>query len=104
MKVLPPPKTSWFARLGITLVSVVVLVVGFVTASLLFVLLLAIGLVFAAWLWWQARRLTRQAQAAQPNDLEGEYTVESTHLILEDQIASSREPPPSNPTAPPQDR
>lgn len=92
MNVLPPPKPSWLSRLGVTLATVVTVVVGFVTASLLFAVLLTVGLVFAGWLWWQFRRLAREAQAIKPQDLEGEYTVESTQLMLEDQSASSQEP------------
>lgn len=92
MNVLPPPKPSWLGRLGAALATVATVVVGFVTTSLLFAVLLTVGLVFAGWLWWQFRRLVREAHAIQAHDIKGEYTVESTQLMLEDQSASDREP------------
>ncbi|MCP5159371.1 MAG: hypothetical protein H6974_08055 [Gammaproteobacteria bacterium] len=78
MNRLPPPQPSWLGRLGVALVSVATVVIGLVTASLLFALLLTVGLVLAGWVWWQFRRLTRKARAIKPHDLEGEYTVEYT--------------------------
>ena len=42
------------------------------------------GLAVGGWLWWRLRQLTRQAQAAHPEIIEGEYTVEPTPLLLED--------------------
>ncbi|GEM_PF-1526047 len=98
MNALPSTKPSWLGRLGVALATVVTLVVGFITASLLFVLLLTAGLAFAGWLWWQFRRLAREAQASTLHDLEGEYTVESVYTVepvqpvLEDQNVSNREP------------
>lgn len=71
----PPSQRSWLARIGLAIASVVTVVVSLVTASLLFAVLLTLGLVFIGWLWWQSRRLARRARAAKPDDLEGEYTV-----------------------------
>lgn len=97
MNALPSPKSSWLGRIGVGLATIVTVVIGFITASLLFAILLTAGLIFAGFLWWQFRRLMREAQATQPQDLEGEYTVESTRLMLEDQNASDREPHPDGP-------
>ena len=67
---LPPPKPSWLSRLGVALATVVTVVVGFVTASLLFAVLLTVGLVFAGWLWWQFRRLARERYAFDMSEYE----------------------------------
>jgi len=100
-----PPKPSLLGQIGVALVTVATIVVGFVAASLLFAVLLTVGLAFAGWLWWQFRRLAREARAAQPQILEGEYTVDSTEPAepvepaeparpaLEAQNAGNQEPP-----------
>jgi hypothetical protein len=98
MKLPPFPKPSWLSRLGLALTSVAAVVVSFVAASLLFAILLTVGLVFAAWLWWQLRRLVRQAQKVAPEVIEGEYTLVPARPALEDQNAPHRDllsdPPP----------
>jgi hypothetical protein len=95
----PPSQRSWLARIGLTITSVVTVVVSLVTASLLFAVLLTLGLVFIGWLWWQSRRLARRARAAKSDDLEGEYTVVSEKLpALEDQNASGRDTPSAQPS------
>ncbi|MCB1777822.1 MAG: hypothetical protein KDI50_10330 [Candidatus Competibacteraceae bacterium] len=94
MNALPPSKPSWLGRIGIGLATIATVVIGFITASFLFAIVLTAGLIFAGVLWWKFRRLVREAQAMQPQDLEGEYTVESTRLMLEDQNASDWEPHP----------
>lgn len=68
---------SWPARLGVALGSILAVVAGLAVASVLFVVLLAAGLGFGGWLWWQSRRLARQARAAESAIIEGEYTIET---------------------------
>jgi Zn-dependent protease with chaperone function len=82
----PPPlaKPSWLSRLGLAATSVLVIAVGFAVASVLFVVLLAAGLVAGGWLWWRLRQLARQAQQAAPDFIDGEYTVEPDRPLLED--------------------
>ena len=90
----PPPlsQRSWLARVGLTITSVVMVVVGLVTASLLFAVLLTLGLVLFGWLWCQSRRLARQARAARSDYLEGEYTVvPEERPALEDPNAPDRD-------------
>lgn len=70
------PRLSWPARLGVALGSVLAVVAGLAVASVLFVVLLATGLAFGGWLWWQSHRLARQARAAESTIIEGEYTIE----------------------------
>ena len=84
MKLPSPPKSSWLSRLGLALASAAAVIVSFITASLLFAILLTVGLVFAGWLWWQLRRLARQARKAAPGAIEGEYTVVAERPALED--------------------
>jgi hypothetical protein len=78
------PKTSLLGRLGLALTSVLAVVAGFAVASVLLTVLLVAGLVFGGWLWWQFRRLARQAQKAHPGFIEGEYTVVAERPALED--------------------
>ena len=91
---MKPPslaKLSWFQRLGLAIASAVVVVLGFAVASVLFIVLLLMGLVVGGWLWWRLRRLARQ-MAPPPSDfIDGEYTVESERPALEDHRASSAE-------------
>jgi|GEM_PF-2849380 hypothetical protein len=100
MNAPPPSQRSWLARIGLAITSAAAIVVGLVTASLLFAVLLTLGLLLFGWLWWQARRLARQARAARPVFLEGEFTVvPEERLALEDRSAApdpnerSAEPP-----------
>lgn len=94
MITLRSSKYSWLHRLGFTITSVLMVTIAVVFASLFFVVLLAVGLAMGGWLWWKLRRLARQAQAAAPATIDGEYTVESISPALEDQSASSADPPP----------
>lgn len=86
----PPPlaKLSWIQRLGLAIASTVVVVLGFAVASVLFIVLLLMGLVVGGWLWWRLRRLARQMAPAPPDFIDGEYTVESERPVLEDHRAS----------------
>lgn len=77
-------KPSWLNRAALTVVSVLAVTAGFILASAILVVLLVGGLAVGGWLWWRLRQLTRQAQAAHPEIIEGEYTVEPTPLLLED--------------------
>jgi len=87
MKPLPLPKTSLLGRVGLALTSALAIIAGFAVASVLFTVLLVVGLVFGGWLWWQFHRLARQARKAHPGFIEGEYTVVSDPLALEHQPA-----------------
>ncbi len=91
----PPllPKTSLLGRLGLALASIVAVVAGFAIASLLFTVLMVAGLAFGGWLWWQLRRLARQAQRAAPTVIEGEFTVAPEYPALEDRHAPRPDPP-----------
>jgi len=91
------PKPSWLNRLGLAVTSVLAIAAGFILASLLFTVLLIAGLAVGGWLWWQFRRLARSARAAAPDVIEGEYTVESAHPLLENRGAPDQEPPVSPP-------
>jgi hypothetical protein len=84
MKLPPLPKTSLLARLGLALTSILAVAAGFAVASLLFVVLLGVGLVFGGWLWWQFRRLARQMRQTAPGVIEGEFTVVAEPPALED--------------------
>lgn len=85
MKLPPLPKPSLLARLGLVLTSGLAIVAGFALASLLFVVLLIAGVAAAGWLWWQYRQLISQVRRAAPDIIEGDYTVEAAHPLLEDQ-------------------
>jgi len=94
MKSLPLPKTSLLGRIGLALTSVLAIIAGFAVASVLFTVLLVVGLALGGWLWWQFRRLARQARKAHPGFIEGEYTVVSDQPALEHQpapVAPSRQ-------------
>lgn len=77
-------KPSWLSRLGLGLASVLAVVASLAIASVLFAVLLVAGLVAGGWLWWQFRRLARQARNAAPDFIEGEYRLEPEHSALED--------------------
>lgn len=85
------PKTSLLGRVGLILSSILAVVAGLAVASLLFAVLLVAGLAFGGWLWWQYRRLARQARTTGPAFIEGEYTVVSERPAPE----SRRLPPPT---------
>jgi uncharacterized protein HemX len=76
MNALPSPKPSWLNRAALTVTSVLAVAAGFVLASAIFAVLLVAGLAAGGWLWWRLRQLTRQAQKAAPEIIDGEYTVE----------------------------
>lgn len=84
-------KSSWLNRAALTVASALAVTAGFLLASAIFAVLLVVGLAAGGWLWWRLRQLTRQAQAAAPEIIEGEYTVEPTLPLLED----GRDPAPS---------
>ena len=78
-------KPSWLSRAVLTVTSILAIAAGVVLASALFTILLVAGLAAAGWLWWQFRKLARQAQATAPEIIDGEYTVEPGRPLLEDQ-------------------
>ena len=73
---------SWPTRLGLALIFLVALAAGTVLAVVFFALFAAGALVLGGWLWWQTRRLQRQAAA---EFIHAEYTVEKEYELLEDQ-------------------
>ena len=87
MKPLPLPRNSLLGRVGLALTSILAIVAGFAIASVLFTVLLVVGLAFGGWLWWQLRRLARRARKAHPEFIESEYTVVSDQPLLERQQA-----------------
>lgn len=93
MKLPHLPQPSWLNRLGLALTSVLAIAAGFILASVLLTVLLIAGLAVGGWLWWQFRRLAQAARAAAPDVIEGEYTVEPAHPLLEDRGTPNREPP-----------
>lgn len=92
VKLPPLPKTSLLGRLGLALSSVLAVVAGFALASVLLAVMLVAGLALGGWLWWQYRRLVRQARKAAPDIIEGEYTVVPGHRALEHRRTPSAEP------------
>ena len=92
MKLPPLPKTSLLGRLGLALTSVLAVVAGFALASVLLAVMLVAVLALGGWLWWQYRRLARQAQKTNPGFIEGEYTVVSERPALEHRRTPSAEP------------
>ena len=85
-------KPSRLNRLVLAVASVLAAAVGFAVASVLLAALLMAGLAAGGWLWWQYRRLTRQARATPADFIEGEYRIESELPALEDQRTASAEP------------
>ena len=86
------PQTSLLGRLGLALTSVLAIVAGFALASLLFTVLLITGLVAGGWLWWRLRSWARQARAAAPVIIEGEYRIVAEHPALTESRPPSRAP------------
>lgn len=66
---------SWLARLGFALAFVLALVAGIVLSAAFFAVLVALALVGGAWLWWQQRRLRRQAGRGRGEIIDVEYEV-----------------------------
>ena len=104
MKRPPLAKPSWLGQLGLAATSLLAVVVGFAVASVLFAVLLVVGLAAGGWLWWRLRRLARQTQQAAPDCIDGEYTVEPERPLLEDRRTAPAEtarrstsPPPPAP-------
>lgn len=83
-------KPSWLNRAALTVTSVLAVAAGFVLASAIFAVLLVVGLAVGGWLWWRLRQLTRQAQQAAPEIIDGEYTVEPMQPLLEDHRVPAR--------------
>lgn len=79
------PKLSWMNRIGLAIGAVVAMVAGFAVATLLFIVLLAVGGAAAIGLWWTCRRLIKRRREADPTLLEGEYTVEPAQPRLQNQ-------------------
>lgn len=95
MKRLNLPKLPWLNRLGLVVGGTVAVVASFAIASLLFIVLLAAGGAFAIWLWWNYRQLIQRTRKADPEVIEGEYTVEPAQPLLEDQRSPARRPRPN---------
>lgn len=84
---LTPPPRSPLARALAAIVGAVLLVAAFMIGMVAFVVLLGVGLVTGAWLWFRTRHLRREIEAAasrredpsrDPGDaIEGEYSVVS---------------------------
>ncbi|HAS52463.1 MAG TPA: hypothetical protein DCS21_12270 [Gammaproteobacteria bacterium] len=84
-------KPSWLQRVALTVTSLMAIGVGIVLASALFSLLLVAGLAAGGWLWWKFSQFERRMEQAAPTIIDGDYTVEPSPLLLEDQRES---PPP----------
>lgn len=85
-------KPSWLQRAALTVTSVLAIGAGIVLASALFTLLLVAGLAAAGWLWWKVRQFNRQTERAAPDIIDGDYTVELSQPLLEDQREPSLPP------------
>jgi uncharacterized membrane protein len=79
---------SWATRLGLALALMLILTVGTLLAFVFFAIAAVGALVFGGWLWWQVRRLRRQAES---EFIKADYTVEAEYELLEDH---SRRPHP----------
>ncbi len=72
---------SWATRLGLALALMLILTVGTLLAFVFFAIAAVGALVFGGWLWWQVRRLRRQAES---EFIKADYTVETEYELLED--------------------
>lgn len=72
---------SWPARLGVVAVMVLSVGAAVVLSAVFFALFLVLGLVASGWLWWQNRRLQREARR---HFVEAEYEVVAEADLLED--------------------
>ncbi len=79
----PPPQTP-LARALAAIVSALLLVGAFMIGMVAFLVMLGVGLLAGAWLWFRTWRLRRSLDAAAPmassrraesGAIEGEYTV-----------------------------
>jgi hypothetical protein len=90
MKRLNLSKLPWLNRLGLVVGGTVAAVASFAVASLLFIVLLAVGGAVAIWVWWTYRQMIKQTRKLPPGLIEGEYRVEPAQLLLEDQRPPAR--------------
>ncbi len=74
-------RPSWPARLGLVLSLLLALAVGTVLALVFLTLFVGSALLLGGWLWWQGRRLRRQAKG---EFIHADYTVETEYELLED--------------------
>lgn len=74
-------RLSWPARLGVVAVMVLSVGAAVVLSAVFFALFLVLGLVASGWLWWQNRRLQREART---QFVEAEYEVVAEAELLED--------------------
>jgi len=72
---------SWATRLGVALALVLALTVGTLLAFVFFAVAATGALALGGWLWWQVRRLRRQADS---EFIKADYTVETGYELLED--------------------
>ena len=72
---------SWPTRLGLALIFLLALAASTVLAVVVFILFAASAITLGGWLWWQSRRLRRQAR---DEFIHTEYTVETEYELLED--------------------
>jgi hypothetical protein len=84
------PKLPWMNRLGMVVGGAVAIVASFAVASLLFIVLLAVGGAVAIWVWWTYRQMIKNTRKAPPGLIEGEYTVDPAQPLLEDQRPPAR--------------
>lgn len=85
MRQLPSFRPSWPARLGLGLALLLSLAAGTVLALVFLTLFIGGAVFLGGWLWWQGRRLRRQAENEFIN---AEYTVEMEYPLLEDRRRS----------------
>lgn len=81
-----PP--SWLARIGFTLILALVLVAAVALSAVFFALFVVLGLIGAAWLWWQRRRLQKQMRTGQGDIIEVEYEILEDHHVRSSQNTS----------------
>lgn len=73
------PLFTWLTRLALLLITALALVAAIVLSALFFALFLVLALIGGGWLWWQHRRLRRQAKQQQADFIETEYVVLEEH-------------------------
>lgn len=95
----PISKSSWLTRLSLVITSVLVILAGLALASVVFAVLVVVGLAVSGWLWWQYRKLKRHMSRAEPDIIEGDYHVEPATPALTDERTVAELPtvePPSS--------
>ncbi len=75
MNPYPTQPPSWLARIGFALILTLTLVAAVALSAVFFALFVVLGLIGAGWLWWQRRRLYKQARAGQGDIIEVEYEI-----------------------------